>query len=144
MSTEANKALVQRLLAEGFNGGNMALFDELLAPDFVNHDPSAPTAVDREGLKQWWMGMRASFPDLHTDSEALIAEGDMVVKRAIGRGTQTQPFHGFPSTGKTFVNPTISIYRIVDGQVKELWWGYDSLNVLMQLGMIPQPEPATV
>jgi steroid delta-isomerase-like uncharacterized protein len=144
MSTEANKALVRRLLDEGFNGGNMALFDELLAPDFVNHDPVVPEAVDREGLKQWWLGMRASFPDLHTDIEALIAEGDLVMKRAVGRGTQTQAFHGYPATGKTFTNPTISIYRIVGGQIKELWWGYDALGVLMQLGMIPQPEAATV
>src|SRR3569623_1006003 len=66
MSTEANKALVQRLLAEGFNGGNMALFDELLAPDFVNHDPSSP-AVDRKGFKQWWMALRTAFPDMHTE-----------------------------------------------------------------------------
>src|SRR5690349_13655898 len=106
MSTEANKALVRRLLDEGFNAGNMALFDELLVPDFANHDPSMPMAVDREGLKQWWMGMRASFPDLHTGIEALIAEGDLVVKRAIGTGTQTQAFQGYPATGKTFANPT--------------------------------------
>ena len=144
MSTEANKALVQRLLDEGFNGGNMALFDELLAPDFVNHDPSAPAAVDREGLKQWWTAIRAGFPDVHIEIEALIGEGDMVVKRVTGRGTMTREFHGHPATGKSFVNPTISIYRIVGGQVKELWWGYDNLNLLMQLGLIPQPEPAAV
>ena len=144
MSTEANKALVRRLLAEGFNGGNMALFDELLAPDFVNHDPAAPMTVDREGLKEWWTAIRTGFPDVHIDIDALIAEGDMVVKRVSGRGTMTQAFHGFPATGKTFVNPAISIYRIENGQVKELWWGYDNLNLLMQLGLIPQPEPAAV
>jgi steroid delta-isomerase-like uncharacterized protein len=144
MSTEANKALVQRLLTEGFNGGNMALFDELLAQDFVNHDPAAPMAVDRTGLKEWWTAVRTGFPDVHIEIEALIAEGDMVVKRIIGRGTMTQGLHGFPATGKSFVNPAISIYRIVDGQVKELWWGYDSLSLNMQLGLIAPPEPATV
>jgi steroid delta-isomerase-like uncharacterized protein len=144
MSTEANKALVRRLLDEGFNGGNMALFDELLAPDFANHDPAAPMAVDRAGLKEWWTAIRTGFPDVHIEIEALIAEGDMVVKRVIGRGTMTREFHGYPATGKTFVNPTISIYRIVDGQVKELWWGYDSLSLNLQLGLIAQPEPAAV
>ena len=144
MSTEANKALVRRLLDEGFNAGNMAVFDELLAPDFVNHDPSMPVAVDREGLKQWWTALRTSFPDLHTDAEALIAEGDMIVKRATGRGTMMGEFGGHAATGKRFVNPTISIYRIEDGQIKELWWGYDNLSVVMQLGLIPHPEPASV
>jgi steroid delta-isomerase-like uncharacterized protein len=144
MSTEANKALVQRLLAEGFNGGHMALFDELLAPDFVNHDPAAPAVADRDGFKQWWAAVHAGCPDVHTEIDALIAEDDLVVTRATARGTLTRELFGHQATGKSFVNSTISIYRIVDGQVKELWWGYDSLGLYQQLGLIPQPEPATV
>jgi steroid delta-isomerase-like uncharacterized protein len=144
MSTEANKALVRRLLDEGFNAGNMALFDELLAADFANHDPAAPAATDREGFKQWWMAIHAGCPDVHVEIDATIAEGDLVVKRATARGTLTRELHGYPATGKSFANLSISIYRIENGRIKELWWGYDNLSLLQQLGLMPQPEPPTV
>ena len=36
MSTEDNKAVVRRFVTEGLSGGNLALADELLAPDYKN------------------------------------------------------------------------------------------------------------
>lgn len=141
MTTEENKAIVRRLLEEGFNACNMAVFDEMLADDFTNHDPGQPAAVDREGLKQMWAGLCAAFPDQHTVADDVIAEGDQVVKRATFRGTQTGEFNGLPPTGRPVTNKSISIYRIKDGKVKEIYWGYDNLGVLQQLGVIPVPEP---
>ncbi len=40
MSTEENKALLRRLYEEVWNQGNMATVDELLAADYVLHDPA--------------------------------------------------------------------------------------------------------
>ena len=37
MSTEANKALARRAHTEGLNQKNLAIVDELCAPDFVFH-----------------------------------------------------------------------------------------------------------
>ncbi len=42
MSTEENKATVRRAIEEGWNQGNVAVFDELNAPNFIYHDPGAP------------------------------------------------------------------------------------------------------
>lgn len=40
MSTEENKAVVRRLIEEGYNQKNLAVFDELYAPDVVVHNSS--------------------------------------------------------------------------------------------------------
>ena len=144
MSTAENKTIVRRLLEDGFNAGTLAVFDEMLAPDFVNHDPANPTARDREGLKQYWAALCAGFPDQHTVAEELLAEGDKVVKRATFRGTHTGTFNGLPPTGQQVTIASISIYRLVDGRITAIWWGYDNLSVLQQLGVVPQAEPVGV
>src|SRR5262249_32042126 len=42
MSTEENKAAVRRFW-ESVNAHNLAVWDEFLAPHFLNHDPNFPT-----------------------------------------------------------------------------------------------------
>lgn len=144
MSTAENKTIVRHLLEDGFNAGTLAVFDEMLAPAFANHDPANPTVRDREGLKQFWAALCAGFPDQHTVAEELLADGDKVVKRATWRGTHTGTFNGLPPTGRPVTNGVLSIYRIADGRVTDIWWGYDNLSLLQQLGVIPQAEPVGV
>jgi steroid delta-isomerase-like uncharacterized protein len=144
MSTETNKAIVHRYVEEGYNACNMAVIDELFAADFVNHDPAQPAIRDLQGLKQLIMGQRAAFPDVRTTIEDLVAEGDTVVKRFTVRGTHTGDFNGIPPMGKQFTLKGIDILRLVDGKIQEIWIGYDMLGVLQQLGVMPQPEEASV
>lgn len=47
MSAEENKALSRRVIEEMFNDGNLDVADELLAPDYVDHDPSSPEQIRR-------------------------------------------------------------------------------------------------
>lgn len=140
MTTEENKTIVRRLLEDGFNAGNTSLFDEMLTRDFANHDPSQPAVADREGLKQYWASLRGGFPDQHTVIDDLIAEGNQVVKRATWHGTHTGEFTGLPPTGRAVTLKVISIYRIAGSKVQEIYWGYDSLTLLQQLGVVPIPE----
>jgi len=96
MSTEANKGLYSRWFEEVVNQGNMALADELLAPDYVLHFPGMPGPVDREAHKQLLMAFRTGFPDWHESVDEVIAEGDKVVIRVTGTGTHQQGFKAFP------------------------------------------------
>ena len=64
MTTEQNKSLFRQFIDEVFNQGNMSAVDELVAPDFVEHEelpPGIPT--DREGVKQLTLMLRSAFPD---------------------------------------------------------------------------------
>jgi predicted SnoaL-like aldol condensation-catalyzing enzyme len=115
MSTEGNKALVRRLIEEVWNQGNLAIFDELYAPDFIFHDPGLPQIRTREEDKQWIVGVLKTFPDFHITIDDLIAEGDQVVVRLTGRGTNTGDILApspHPATGKQVNITGIAIARI--------------------------------
>ena len=47
---------------------------------------------------------------------------------------------GIPPSGKAVTLTGIDILRIVDGNLAEIWWGYDVLSMLQQLGAVPDPE----
>ena len=68
MSTEQNKALIHRLFEEGINKGNLGVVDEVIAPNYVNHDLPAP-APGAEGFKQIIAMFRTAFPNLHVTDE---------------------------------------------------------------------------
>ena len=44
MSAET-KGIARRLLEEAFNSGNLDVVDELVAPEFVNHDAALPEPI---------------------------------------------------------------------------------------------------
>jgi hypothetical protein len=44
MSAEQDEAVVRRFVEEVMNKGNLEAADELIAPDHVNHDPTASTS----------------------------------------------------------------------------------------------------
>ena len=140
MSVEENKAVTRRAVKELWNQGNMALLDELWAPNYVNHDPTNSEVRDLEGFKQWVITARSAFPDLNVTIDDLIAEGDKVATRWTVRGTQKGEFGKIPATGKQVTFTGITISRIVDGKTVETWWSSDDLGMLQQLGVIPPME----
>ena len=54
MSTEDNKQLARRH-TECWNQGNLALIEELLASDFIHHNPDRPDVRSREDYKRWFV-----------------------------------------------------------------------------------------
>jgi steroid delta-isomerase-like uncharacterized protein len=140
MNTQTNQQLVQRWIAEGWNKGNLAIIDELYAPDFVQHDPQSPLPVNSAAdLKRYVSGFRMAFPDLRMSVDDLIAEGDKVVWRFTGRGHHTGPLGPLPPAGRLGVVTGIVIFRYLDGKITEAWVNMDNLGMLQQIGVIPTP-----
>jgi steroid delta-isomerase-like uncharacterized protein len=138
MSTEENKTLARRLF-EIFGTGDLALADELIAADVIDHQALPGMPPGREGFKQFVSIFHAAFPDLHVTVEDLIAEGDKVVGRTTMRGTHQGEFMGIPPTGKQCTISGIDIIRFANGQVVEHWGNSDDLGLMQQLGVIPAP-----
>ena len=65
MATEDNKALAKRWLEEVWNQGDLSLVDELIAANYVLHDPTRPGLRGRAGIKESIAQFRTAFPDLH-------------------------------------------------------------------------------
>ncbi|MGH2523087.1 MAG: ester cyclase [Anaerolineales bacterium] len=137
-STEKNKALVRRFFEEVFNKGNLAVLDELLPDDYIQHSVfGIPSG--REAVKQLFAAMGAAFPDAQYTIEDMVAEGDKVVVRGVVLGTHKGAFQGIPATGKQITMSGIDIFRIVDDKLVEHWDAVDQLGMLQQLGVVPAP-----
>lgn len=137
---EANKAIVRCWTEEFYNQWNIEVADELIAADYVHHNPANPMTRDLEGLKQWATMLFIGFPDFHVTTEDLVAESDKVAKRYTVTCTHEGEYMGIPPTDNQIAVTGIEIFRIADGKIVESWWSVDYLGMLQQLGVIPPPE----
>jgi steroid delta-isomerase-like uncharacterized protein len=131
----------RRLLEETFNDGNLALIDQLVAPDAVNHDPaeSADMRALRgpEVFKRTVQMYRSAFPDVQITVDDVIATGDKVALRWHSEGTHRGELEGLAPTGVRGTVTGISIDQWKDGKVAESWTEWDNLGLARQLGAAP-------
>jgi steroid delta-isomerase-like uncharacterized protein len=120
-----------------WNEGQAAVFGEVFAPDYVDHNPAPGQTPDREGFRQLAAAFRAALPDMHSTVDDLVAEGDQVAWRYTLRATHLGPLLGIPATGKHVTLTGISIDRFAGGQIVERWSQLDTLGLMRQLGVIP-------
>jgi len=138
--SEENKAIARRFLEEGFNTGDPTVADEIIDPNFSYHDPGTPPLPSGpEGFNQLLSMYHEAFPDIHVTIEDLIAEGDKVVVRWTGGGTNTGEMMGMPPTGKAFKVTGVNTFRISGGKVVDTWVSFDTLGMMQQLGIVPTP-----
>jgi steroid delta-isomerase-like uncharacterized protein len=132
---EQNKAIAKCAFEELLSQGQYELAEQLYAKDFVNHGIHRDIGLieDQTALKGW----HQAFPDVAIIPEKLIAEGDLVTIYWIARGTNTGTGNGLPATGKKAELAGITIWRIVDGKIKEEWSAFDQLSMMQQLGLLP-------
>jgi len=132
---EENKAVAKRAFEEILSRGRFDLAEQLYAKDFVNHGvrQNASLEEDQAALKGW----HQAFSDISIVPEKLIAEGDLVAIYWIARGTNTGTGNGLPATGKKAELAGITIWRIVDGKIREEWSAFDQLSLMQQLGLLP-------
>jgi steroid delta-isomerase-like uncharacterized protein len=131
---EQIKALAKRAFEELLSKGKFELAEQLYAKDFVNHGIHRDIQFDEDqaALKGW----HEAFPDLTITAEKLIAEGDLVTIYWVARGTNTGAGNGLPATGKKAEQAGITIWRIVNGKIKEEWSAFDQLSLMQQLGLL--------
>jgi len=106
-STEQNKAVVRRFITEGLQGGNLAVLDELLAPNYVN---PAMGGADLAAFKGIVSAMGATVSLRFTIRE-LVADGDSVVARFSLEATR--------SSGEKLPAEGLTYYRLADGKIVE-------------------------
>lgn len=138
--SEANKAIMHRIIDEAWNEGNLGVIDEILGDPYINHDPQMKginSAVEVKGSINMY---RSAFPDLRVEINDLIAEGDKVAMRFTITGTQGGDLQNIPATGKPINLTGISISRFEDGKLVELWRNWDTIGMLQQLGVAPTPS----
>jgi steroid delta-isomerase-like uncharacterized protein len=133
----ANVAIARRFFA-AWVGGDPAVLDEVVAPDYVFHDPADPeTPPGPAGARAMSAGFRAAFADMRPVEEDYVAGGDKVVYRWRVRATHRGEFAGVPPTGRAVELSGIEIVRLAGGRIVEHWDEIDALGLLRQLGALP-------
>jgi steroid delta-isomerase-like uncharacterized protein len=136
----SNKELSRRF-TELFSTGDVASAEEVLSADVVFHGTRGDGEVrGREQMIEFIAAYRRAFPDAHSSVEDQIAEGDMVVTRWLARGTNLGELGPMAATGREFEMEGVTIERIEEGQIAEVWVARDELGLLRQLGAIPGAE----
>jgi steroid delta-isomerase-like uncharacterized protein len=139
ISSEANKTQYRRILEAVFNQVEVALVDELVAPDFLNHDvPPGMNSRGPDSTRQIARMLRTAFPDLHFTIEELVAEGVTGAFRVTMRGTHLGPFQGIPATGRSFEQAHMHFVRFRDGKAIEHRAVREDLGMMRQLGIISE------
>ncbi|HMD84865.1 MAG TPA: ester cyclase [Terriglobia bacterium] len=126
-----NKAIAGRVFEEIFNQGKLQVADEIYAKDFVNHGLHRNISLqeDQAAVRE----EKQAFPDLKMTVNLMVVEGDLVTVVWTFRGTHTSAGYGLPfPTGAKIELRGITVWRIVDGRIREEWTSFDQLNVARQ------------
>jgi steroid delta-isomerase-like uncharacterized protein len=142
MSSEQNKAIVRRAFEEPWKE-NLDVIDELIASDYNGHDPVDPEPRrGPEGVKEFVTTYQSAFPDARITVEQQLAEGDLVATRWNARGTHEGELMGIQPTGKQVTVSGVTISRLFNDKIVEEFHNWDTLGMMQQLGVVPEPAQA--
>ncbi|MGN6144542.1 MAG: ester cyclase [Mesorhizobium sp.] len=130
------------LFAEIVSGHDVSRFDEIVAPDYINHNAFAEPG--RAGVKTVFRAIIAGVPDLKVYAEDVFvsADGSRLVGRYRYQGTHSGNFLGYPATANAFAMRSIDIWRVEDGRFIEHWDELNTLDIFTQIGALaPLGQP---
>ena|SRR5579859_4037411 len=138
-----NTAVVQLVVENIWNQGELTMADRLFAPAYVNHGGIIPDSVHGpEAVKIMVALFRTAFPELHITIEGLTAVGNTVdLQWTAGRTSDNAPHIGQADqrpeqlTGTTFST-------LANGKILESWTDWDHVNALRRLRVIPPDAQA--
>ncbi|WP_458189799.1 ester cyclase [Haladaptatus sp. NG-WS-4] len=141
-TTQDNEAVARRLFEEVWQNHNYDVIDEVVAKDYVLHDPSMP----EEEASEWPSGregyrmmaeMGSGIIDGPLEVEQIVPGGDNVVIRWKQTGTHVGEMGNIEPSNEEVTITGIEIDRFEDGQLAETWQEVNMMGMLMQIGAIP-------
>ncbi len=128
---EANTRTAMRVFVEKMGEGRFDRLDEIYAPGFVAHSPSADYTLeeDNESGKLW----RQAFPDLKVKVERTVANDDLVAVHWSATGTNSVAAAGMPGEGAAASVQGMTFFRFAAGRIIEEWSLIDMAGLMKQL-----------
>jgi steroid delta-isomerase-like uncharacterized protein len=139
MSTETNKAVVRRYYEEVHNQGKRDVLKEIAVADYVEHNPFPGHGQGLDGFYRRVEMLQNAFT-MNFTIEDMIAEDDKVVVRWTNHNVHHGSFMGIPATGKSAMVSGIDVHLLRNGKLAEHWDVVDTLSLLQQLGVLPEPH----
>jgi len=141
LTAAQKRNVLRRISSEIFDQGRIESIDELIAPDFFDHDPLPGIPPNREGLKDLVTLFHTAFPGIGVEVLHTVVEGDKAVDHVRFSGIHRADFMGIAATGRRIDTTAIVISRLdAEGRVTERWQRFGAMLLMQQLGVIPGGE----
>jgi predicted ester cyclase len=134
--TELSRAVVNRFFEEVLRAHDLAALTGIASPHILIHPTAMPCEASFYGIDGAgaWLGEQwRTFPDLNVSDEFAVASGDIVAVRWTARGTSKGKFLMLPPTGEPVEYTGVSMYRVEDGKIAEIWETRNTLGIMLQL-----------
>jgi steroid delta-isomerase-like uncharacterized protein len=125
----ASKGLITSFYAEVINARDLDAIDRLLSDEFVHNGHAHARSEQREKVAE----LLEAFPDLSTETELILAEGDLVSAHQRWDGTHRGAVAGLEPTGRRVEFTSTAVFRIRDGLIAEAWDAIDLAIVATHL-----------
>jgi predicted ester cyclase len=134
--TEQSRAVVKRFYDQTLIEHDLNVLPEIASPHILIHPTAMPCEASFYGIPGVgaWLGEQwNSFPDLTIADSFSVASGDIVAVRWTARGTSKGPFLMLPPTGEAVEYTGVSMYRVEEGKIAEIWETRNTLGIMLQL-----------
>jgi len=132
---------------DAFNAHDEAAIREQNADDIVLEAPGEVRLEGNEGSTGYAMAWLNAFPDAQLRIASTFVDGDTVVQEFTFVGTHeitlSGPTGDIPATNRRLSGRGVQMLRVEDGKVAEARLYYDQVQVMTQLGLMPEPATAT-
>src|SRR5687768_4461466 len=120
MNSDAD--LVRHLSNEVFIKGNLSTFNEIVAAEFVSHDPPPGASPTREGLLEVAKLVTNAFSSRAFEFDDYVSTADgRVVESWAMTATHSGEAFGLPASGQRVRVRGVEIWRCANGKIVEHW-----------------------
>lgn len=125
-----------------FNDRDTGFVDEIMHPNFIDHDPLPGQPPGPAGTKWKIQVLHTAFPDFACRNGLVLADEEkgLAAHMYVATGTNTGSYLGSPPTGKEVTLVGIDVLRIEGRRFVERWGQTDNLATMRQLGLIPEQD----
>ncbi|MFC1927837.1 ester cyclase, partial [Chloroflexota bacterium] len=134
--TEESRTLVEHWFRDVSTNHDLESLNTMALAEILIHKTAMPCEASYygiDGVKTWLVEQWSSFPNLGIMEYFTLAQGDIVVARWKARGKSEGNFLILPPTGKTVEYTGVSMYRIEEGKIAEIWETRNTLGIMQQL-----------
>lgn len=133
----ANITLVKKLFEEVYNKNNFSALDELMENSVKLTDPAAPhVGSGLRAIKELEKKYATAFPNKKVKIDDIFSTEDKVVVRWTCTGVQKGELQDIPPSNQSIKISGISIFKITNGKISEIFQQWDRLALLEQIGEV--------
>ncbi len=118
---------------QAYNDHSASSWEQAMAPNYVGH-VNGQTIPSREAGKGFVAALLSAFPDIHYSIEDELQVGERAAVRWSAKATHTGTLFGLAPTQKKVTMIGMTIFRVQNGQIVELWDVWDEAGLMKQLG----------